>query len=382
MPDSLPDRLAASWRSRPKRSAAAYVLAIATASLSLTTLLHFPYGPEHWSADLRTAYLSQRPATQHNHVALVYVTDKTLAGYPYVSPTDRQLLADLVRAIDAAGPKVVGFDFIIDRPTEPAKDDALIEAIKTARAPIVLGAVDEDPPPGGGKTYQARYLERTGRDFGHLYFDERRSTLVISDHVVRLMARRPPGTPMSKSFAERVAEKDGPFEPPLSSYISWLLTPKDRTETFLTLSAEQVLGRGETRLPVQDLLRGKLVLIGGDFPDRDRHLTPLSVLSDTRYPGLFIHAQILAQLIEDRSLAMLPWYLRLAAIVLAGCLGYVIGRRVKQYHLIIELIAVAALIAGGIVAFAYAQLILPYTGVLLALLAGIAGGRYGRRVLE
>ena len=82
--------------------------------------------------------------------------------------------------------------------------------------------------------------------------------------------------------------------------------PKDRTETFLTLSAEQVLGRsGGPALPIADMLSDRMVLIGGNFSDRDQHLIPLSVTDGRRYPGLFVHAQILAQIMDERSLSTL-----------------------------------------------------------------------------
>jgi len=360
--------------------AAAYVLFIAGASLALTVLLHFPHGPEHWSSDLRTAWLSQRPQTQHPRIVLIYVNEATLEPYPYLSPTDRQLLADLVRAVDAVGPKAIGFDFIIDRATEPAKDQALLEAVRTARAPVVLGALDEPIQASGAKSFQAQFLEKANRDIGHLYLDERHNMLVISDNVVRLMANRTPGQPYQKSFAEVLTSKEGRHAEPRSRYISWLLSPKDNTETFLALTAEIVLGRTAARLPVPELLRDKIVLIGGNFGDRDQHLTPLSVMSDKRFPGLFVHAQILAQLLDNRWLVTLPWPLQLLVMVLGATLGYWIGRLVGHNYLIIELVSVGALILVGIVAFAYASLIFPYTGVLLAWLAGIAGGRYSKRV--
>jgi adenylate cyclase len=358
----------------------AYIVLSAGAALVLTTLLHFPHGPEHWSADLRTAYLSERAATQHDRIVLVYVSEKTLEKYPYVSPTDRQLLADLLRAVDAADPKAIGFDFIIDRPTEPAKDAELAEAVARVRAPLVLGAIDEPAVPAGAKSFQSSFLANAKRDVGHLYFDERHNMLIVSDRVIRLTAERNPGQPHRRSFAEIIAEKEGPFAQPQSRYIAWLLSPKDGTETFLTLSAEQALGRAVAQLPVRDLLQGKLVLIGGNFVDRDRHLTPLSVSSDTRYPGLFIHAQILAQLLANRSLMTLPWPIRLLAMIFAGWVGYVLGRLIGKDYLIIELVGVVVLIAAGIFAFSYAKIIFPYTGVLLAWIAGIAGGRYSRRV--
>jgi len=102
---------------------------------------------------------------------------------------------------------------------------------------------------------------------------------VIGDQVVRndgqagRVSRSHP-----ESFAEQLAQKAGSYPKPKSEYISWLLQPIDHTETFFTLSAEQVLGKtGGPALPLKDLLGDRIVLIGGNFPDRDQHLIPLSV---------------------------------------------------------------------------------------------------------
>src|SRR5262249_39371101 len=141
----------------------------------------------------RTAHLSPRPKTQDNRIALVYVSEKTLEKYAYLSPTDRQLLADVVKAVDAAGAKAIGFDFIIDRPTEEAKDDALVAALRDTRAPMVIGAVDDPLPRGSDKTYQTQYIEKVTakpeRLVGHLYFEGPHGGLVISDHIVRQTAK-------------------------------------------------------------------------------------------------------------------------------------------------------------------------------------------------
>ena len=255
--------------------------------LLLTTLLHLPHGPEHWSADLRTKYLSTRPQTQHKRIALVYVTEKTLESHAYTSPTDRQLLADLVRAVDAAKPAVIGFDFIIDRPTEPSKDQALFAALRDAKTKVAVGAIDEKAESRTGKSFQAIYVESVNRPVGHLYFDAHHNTLVISDHVIRQMAK--PSDPHSykNSFARQLVDTIGSFPEPRSPYISWLLDPKDGTETFLTLSADRVMGRVGPAIPINEMLKDKIVLIGGYFIDRDQHLLPLSVVGDIRYPGLF-----------------------------------------------------------------------------------------------
>jgi adenylate cyclase len=375
------NRLAGAVRTPSDRKAALFVIAIAGGFLLLTWLLHLPHGPEHWSADFRTAHWSKHPETQHKRIALVYVTEKTLEPYPYLSPTNRLLLADIVKAVDAAGPAAIGLDFIIDRKTEPANDDSLVAAVRNAKAPVVLGAVDDDFPhrPGDGKSFQAEYLEKANRSVGHLYFENDHRTLVIGDQVVRMMAK--PGVSRShpESFAEQLAQKAGSYPKPKSEYISWLLQPTDHTETFFTLSAEQVLGKTEgPALPLKDLLGDRIVLIGGNFPDRDQHLIPLSVGDGRRYPGLFIHAQILAQIIDQRSLSLLSKPVQVIVFLLATALGFWVGRRQTRIHLFTELVSVVALILIGIVAFVYADLIFPYTGMLLTWLAGVSAGYYSR----
>jgi CHASE2 domain-containing sensor protein len=375
------NRLHTALHSPSDRKAILFVLAIAAGFLLLTSLLHLPHGPEHWSADFRTAHWSKHPATQHKRIVIVYVTEKTLESYPYLSPTDRGMLADLIKAVDAAGPTAIGFDFIIDRPTEPAKDAALLAAVRDAKAAVVLGAVSEEAQPlDSGKTYQAEYLEKANRSIGHLHFDHpHRSRVIISDHVVRLMAKPTTSRTYPVSFAEQLAQKAGSYPDPKSEYISWLLSPIDHTETFLTLSADQVLGKGGgPALPIADLLRNRVVLIGGNFPDRDQHLIPLSVSDGQRYPGLFIHAQILAQIIDGRSLSTLSMPVQAVIFVLATALGFWVGRRQTRIHLVTELVSVIALVAIGILTFIYLSLIFPYTGVLLTWLAGVSAGYYSR----
>ena len=375
------NRLTKTVHSPSDRKAVLFVVAIAGGFLLLTWLLHLPHGPEHWSADYRTARWSKHPDTQHKRIALIYVTEKTLESYPYLSPTDRQLLANLVKAVDATGPAAIGFDFIVDRPTEAAKDAALIAALRDAKAAVVVGAINEDAhAPGGGHSFQSDYLAKVNRSVGHLHFEGTHpSKVVIRDDVVRLMAKPTASRSYPASFAEQLAQKVGSYPKPKSEYISWLLTPTDNTETFLTLSAEQVLGKsGGPALPIKDMLNNRVVLIGGNFSDRDQHLIPLSVTEGRPYPGLFIHAQILAQIIDNRSLSTLSIPVQGIIYLLATAIGFWVGRRQTKIHLLTELVSVMALVAIGILAFIYASLIFPYTGVLLTWLAGVSAGYYSR----
>lgn len=346
-------------------------------ALLLSALLHVPHGPEHWSADLRTAYLSTRKPSQNDRIAIIYVTEKSLEKFAYVSPTDRGLLADLVTAIDAAGPKVIGLDFIFDRPTDPPKDEALIAAIAKAKAAVVLGEIRPDAVgSASSQDFAAQFQERTKRPAGHLYFGEHHNPLIISDSVVRTTYENEHGGP--PSFAEGIVRAAGINTKPISHYISWLRPPEDGSETFLTLNAETVLASAANpgAVPLSKLLKDRIVLVGGNFFDRDQHLTPFTVVTHSRSPGLFIHAQIIAQMIDGRTLTLPGPVWRFVLMVAAAAFGFWAGMRSGEAHLLYELGTVVALILVGLLAFRFGDVIFPYTGTLLAWLAGAAAGHY------
>jgi adenylate cyclase len=360
----------------------AYMLAGAIGFVLVFFLIHLPHGPEHWSADLRTALLSERLGSQNKKITLVEVTNKTLKRYPYITPIDRKLLADLIRTIDAAQPEAIGLDFIFDRASDTDKDDYLRKTITGVRTRIVLGALDDESLTDSEREFQSDFL--TNCLVGHLYLGEQHANpLIISEHVIRLIAEQS-NTPQGKrpSFAEILAGLDGPHDAvDKSRQIAWLLPPKDHTETFLTLPAELVLDHDRIGLPMDQLFHNRFVLIGGNFPDRDQHLTPLSVWSEARFSGLFIHAQILAQLLRDKHVyGIHHWYLYWPCLAIIAILGFWIGRRDRSGHfeLIIELVSVVALIVISIIAFRYGNFIIPFVGAFLALMAGISGGHYSR----
>jgi adenylate cyclase len=400
---SLSSRLATWFRrarsglfSKSTTKSAVYGAAGAVGFVLLFFLIHLPHGPEHWSADLQTIYLSQRLDKQHDRIALIEITDRTLARFPYVTPINRKLLADLIRTVDAAQPRAIGLDFIFDRNTEPAADQDLEAAIQKAHAPVVLGALDDDTLPGPQRSRQSDFLNRMQRPIGHLYLgDERESPLVVSEHVIRTIAE-PSATQGNRlSFAEVLAGLDGPHPVDSGRQIAWLLPPKEQgggwrswlfadvgrtDDTFLKLPADDVLAGRDG-----ELLRDKFVLIGGNFSDRDQHLTPLSVISDSTFSGLFIHAQILAQLLENRHLytlqGWLPFVILMCVVV---ALGFWLGRlqSLEHYGLGIELVSVVVFIVISVIVFRYASFIFPFVSVTIGWLAGVSAGHYSRLAMS
>ena len=387
MPQHLWRRLTKSLPRPDLRSIITGVAATSAFVLSFV-LIDLPHGAEHWSDDLRTSWLSDRLPSQHPKIALIYVDDKSLEKYPYVSPIDRQFLGRLIEEIDAAGAAVIGIDIILDRPTESEKDDSLLQTFKRARAHLVFGILDSRTSlPVRNRKFHEQFIEQAtaqpNRSAGHIYLDEKRDTLTVSDNVVRLIVGQLDDQVTRKGFAEEMATAAGSRWFPESHHISWLLTPENGTETFLALSAEQILSRNGDgpELPLKQLLGGKIIIIGGNFPNSDQHLTPLSVTNGERYPGAFIHAQILAQLLAKRSIIELGWLGKLTILCVAFCLGTWAGNRDRHghWHLALELAAVTALIAFDFLIFWRFKLILPIVSVLLFLLAGYTYGRYSRR---
>jgi CHASE2 domain-containing sensor protein len=333
-------------------------------------LVHLPHGPEHWSADLRTALLSDRLSGQQPRIAIVQVDEPTLSASKYLAPVDRSVLAAILRKLVEADVKGIGLDFVFDRRTEDDKDKELLQVIKDAPVPIVLGVLDErsrlSPE---GEAFQSAFLAAANRPTGHLYYGEHRNPAVISDQVIREMAD-PHEYPERQSLAEVLARVGGTYRAPASRLISWLRPPQDGRETFLTLSGNDVIGRGLSEpLPLKEILGGKIVVVGGNFVDRDQHLTPFSVLNGDWYPGLFVHAQILAQLSdpERRRIFTPGWPGWLTLVALAAVGGFMAGvsPRLSARRPWVEVVAVLGFIVTSIATFWFGGFVFPFVAVML-----------------
>jgi CHASE2 domain-containing sensor protein len=87
---------------------------------------------EHWAADWRTAFLSDRLGSAHPGIVIIAITEDSLEPYPYILPINRGYIADLVAAADQAGALAIGLDFFFTRNTEPEPDAKLIGALQKA----------------------------------------------------------------------------------------------------------------------------------------------------------------------------------------------------------------------------------------------------------
>lgn len=324
---------------------------------------------DHSTADWRTAYLSDRLPSQHPRLALVVINEATLREYPS-SPVDRGLLARIVNSIDAGGPRAIGLDILFFKPTEEAKDQALVDALKAAKSEVVMGAVDErGEQEAFQREFQAAFLKRVGRPVGYLNLRHER------DDVVRYAADPHPGSAYPKSFARLLAAAGGSDQPDEGRAVPWLLAPKDGSPTFLTIPAQDLLAGGQV---VAAKLKDRIVLVGGDFPLRDRHRTPLSLLARDGTTGLAIHAHIVAGMLEKRAISELNAEQRSVLLVVLGALGFLLGWRLWQTNIVQFLgwtAATGALLAIDAALFVQGRVLLPFTLTLLAWFLGVTAGR-------
>ena len=333
---------------------------------------------EHWTADWRTALFSLRKPSQDPNVAIVFVTEDTLADLPVRIPMDRHITAKIIRAVASAKPAAIGIDFLYARPTNPEADADLIAAIKQATVPIVLGTVSElSMLPEKQLAYHRQFVVGAGRPVGHVFFERKTDPYAISDQTIRSMASAPTlgGVP---SLAQVLARFKTPDAKPHNPTIAWLLPPKDGSEPFYSVDADDLIGAPEDAEPYLAGLTGKVVLIGSDLVDVDRHLTPLSVSSDARVPGVLIHANILSQLIDGRSIERFTKPEELALLLAMAALGYCISRQrvIGKFTKTLGIFGSSLLVLLGFAVFKYLGYIVPYTTALAAWIAGLSLGQH------
>ena len=327
---------------------------------------------EHAMGDLRTAAMSDRLPSQHPLVAIVAVTDATLNGYKARLPIDAGVLARSIDAIDAAGAKAIGLDVLFVRTARPDNEAELIAAIRRAKAKIVIAAADERVGLSAEqRERQQAFLRDALRPAGFA------NLAVERDSIVRFKAQSFPGSAFPKSFVEALAENAGYASTSRRRRIAWLRAPADGSDTFLTLSAETLLRpAGDPLLnAARQGLRGKIVILGGTLSDIDVHRTPLGPMH-----GALIHAQILAGILDARSIGQIESDSLALPLTLAAITGlsFLVGWsfRYRRRGLIASGVATAVIIVVDTIVFWQFRIILPLVLALLAWFLGEFSGHY------
>lgn len=343
-----------------------------------------------YSNDIQVALVADRPPLPHPRIALIMITDDTLADLAYISPIDRGLIARIVKALDGLGARVIGLDLLFDQPTEADKDALLLETFRFTRASLVLGGADERSALSPRRRqWQSAFLARAGQPFGffNLRYDVREAA---ATHVVRNRAAAHAGSQFKMSFAEALARRAGAAEMMNGRRIPWLRAPESGADTFISLDADAVLAAdqdpdGVMARALEQQLHGRVVLVGADLEGRDRHPTPLSLVTGEDLLGVSIHAQILAGLLDRRTLSDLEVPAVAALGGIAAFLGTLIGWFAARSRLVLTLlVSCGTLFVMALSAFVLWQFkaIVPVAAIVATLVGAAMAGRLARGYAE
>lgn len=268
--------------------------------------------------------IAPRAEEQDKRISIVALTEETLIQFPYRSPVDRGFLAKLVDALTEAGARAIVFDLLFDQPTETEKDAALISAIRRFPGDVVAAWGDER---AGLIPQQSAYLAHFADEAGiALGFA---NVVTDDDGVVRRFTTRLDGID-KRSMSGEAAQRLTGAEPMERGLIDWRLPKTQGATLFQQLPAIRVVQFAEreaTLNVLKNAIGGRVVFIGADLEQRDRHQTSLSV--DPRnlrtIPGVAIQAAVLSQLLDGRTVPNAPAAAFYALVVIVSLIGVVIG---------------------------------------------------------
>ncbi len=261
-----------------------------------------------WLDDFRLAYLTPL-IEQNTEIAVLSIDEETVSEMAYRSPIDRQFIAGLIEELNTKhNVRAIGIDLTFDQPTIAEQDEHLQWVMKNSRIPVVVAA-------GGASAgmtdkqlaFQSSYLDSLQTGSAVLSVEggvvRTHYPYVADDEAVSFVNAlalaanlTPPSDPTGIIFRRGSLESAQPF-------------PIYPAHTVDYLPAEW--------------LDGRIILIGADLLDRDRHRTPLSVLGNehSSMAGMLIHAMVLAQITTGTYLPVMSAWQSVALLLISVIIG-------------------------------------------------------------
>jgi adenylate cyclase len=247
--------------------------------------------------------------------------------------------AQLIDAIAAGGPAIIGVDVAWTHAGTDAGGDEILANSLSQAGPVILASLIEHQE-GSGYAYdryaapiEALAQAATGTGLVNVELD--------ADGVVRRVALSKAHNDVSyPAFGYAVAEAYGDLGPThTNGSSSMLINFRGGPNTFPTVSMYRVLS-GEIS---PEIFAGQIVLIGfTTILEQDLHLTPVDRAGRT--PGVEVHANAIATLVNGDPIVPLPGWMRVGLGLIAIALTLLAFWRLKP-------VQATAFVGGGILAF-------------------------------
>lgn len=317
------------------------------------------------------------PQKPHPRIVLVTITEETFAekAFPYRSPFDRKFLAKILFLLHEAGVRAVGVDLLIDQPTEPEKDDLLKQVIDKYSVPLFFSYGTEDNFLTSKQVeYLDAVLEPSRRGMANLVKDDQDGVVRYIYPGAMVKHRFIPGLANALAGAIGKAKIRGEPMP-----LIYRRAADPSVGAFVTLEAHHVELFGEAKR-LEAMVRGKIVIIGGNFPTEDQHLAPIGVklgVQSRTIPGVMVHAHGLAQLLDGYRLKPAPTLLVVSVVMVMSFFPVLLilwsegswaTRSVYLSGLLFGYEALAFMAPG------WSWYALPMTGPFVGFILAVAGG--------
>jgi adenylate cyclase len=265
--------------------------------------------------DLR-AYYAADLVEEDKRVVLVVYTDQTLIAARKRSPLDRGLLAKTLRTLDTFEPKAIGIDILFDQPQD--EDEELIATLRAMKTPVAVAFAAKATNPDDIEYEQQQYLEQF---LARLEGSKARPASIRLDNTfgaTRLWPDIRKGLPPllgrvmlaeAGESAAGFADYEGAIDYRRPKFQDSVLFPPAQIDLFVDPDPEI--------LPfLEEQYAGRYILIGGDIVDYDRVETTFTSINGEVPAGIAVHAEIIAQMLDNRVLQPIPeWVLWLMAVL-------------------------------------------------------------------
>ena len=343
-------------------------LALSALVFALGAVLSLTYPIEELSRRLSDFYFRLRgPQPTSQQVALVLIDDASISRYGRW-PWSRVLLARLVRAASAQGPRALGLDIILSESQEEAADRDLAEALGSAGNVVLATKIAASPEHSAWAEPLPLFALRAA-GVGHV------QAVLGPDGICRSVPAREvtlegPRWALALEVA-RVARGVVLEEIPSTNRLADTAEPAslyEVTPDFLIIDYRDQIAPGQSPPPylsvsASDLLegkageelRGKALLVGFAATEMsDRLPTPVS--DRLPMPGVEIHANLVDGLLSGRRLQPVGWGVQTLMLLGASLvLTWVVLRWPGIKGLLVLPALLLAAYGAGYVLFAHAQ---------------------------
>ncbi|MBT2135011.1 adenylate/guanylate cyclase domain-containing protein [Croceibacterium sp. LX-88] len=285
--------------------------------------------------DLRSFVLAEQVG-QDDRIALVVYDDQTLINARKRSPLDRGLLAQALRNLDAMGAKAIGIDILFDQPQD--EDDELIDTLRAMKTPVSVAFAETSVNEGDIKYEQQQYLEQFLARLEGSKAHPASIALSNADGVTRVWPKLSPQLPptLGRNILSAAGESARTF-PGYEGSIRYRRPASDEIPIYSPLQIDSLVNPDV--LPyLRPAIEGRYVLIGGDIVDYDRVATSLTAATGETPPGMQVHAEMIAQMLDGARLSkpapVVLWFLGVVVVLTAALTGLVELRSLRIYPLL------------------------------------------------